>query len=1136
MYRLPDGTLRYSPKDLIAYFEGEFVAWCERRQMERSGVAGTVTGDGAAFAADERDAQFELVTRHGNEHEARYLAVRRAAEPGLVEIADTDVAVADTFEAMRAGAPIIYQGRLELGAWQGIPDFLIRVPGKSLFGDWHYEPWDTKLARSARPYFILQLCAYAEMLEAMQGVRPTYFCFVLGNSEERRFKTDDYYYYYLTQKASFCAFQRDWSREKMPDPGLERSFGRWSGVAERLLERSDHLSRVANITRGQIKRLGAAGITTLTALSTTIVARIPNVGQQVFERLRQQAALQIRSQGQERPVYEVRIPTVLEPRRGLAMLPPPRALDVFFDMEGFPFAEGGLEYLFGAVSLNGSAPEFRDWWAHDHAAERSAFEAFIDWAYARWKLDPAMHIYHYAPYERGALSRLMGKFATREEEVDDLLRHEVLVDLYAVVRQGLVVGTPGYSLKDIERLFAPPREGGVTNAGDSVVEYQYWMDSGEPPRWQESPLLNAIREYNRVDCENTWRLRDWLIERQRESGVVYVPPGFGGDMEGEITSREPTAAQVLASKLLAQALRESDPERRRVTELLGHLVEFHRREEKPMWWRYFERRDRCSEEDLYDDFDCLAGLQRTETPPHPVRRSTAYEYSFDNGQDTKLREGSQCAIAGTLDGKCKIETMDLEAGLLELVIAHGTLPDRLSLIPNDHVDATVIKTAVLRFATAWSEGQVLSQAADDMLFRRLPRVQGHTGGTLVREGEDLLAQVTDLVRRMDRTTLCIQGPPGTGKTYTAAAVIDALLRQGKRVGIAANSHKVILNVLAAIVKRQGEDPVGTLYKVGGESDDDLIASGRVEYVTDARRAGEIVVPGPAVFGGTKWFFSRPEMAGRFDYLFIDEAGQVGLADAIAMGISAANVVLIGDQMQLPQPMQGVHPPESGLSCLEYVLQEHATIPPELGVFLGITYRMHPSICEFISQAIYDGRLTNDPETARNRIVAAPGANESRETGVVFVPVEHEGCAQSSEEEAEVIAKLSHDLLTRDVEGKSGILRRMALADILFVAPFNMQVRDLRQRFGAAARVGSVDKFQGQEAPVVVISMCSSSLQESPRGAEFLLNPNRLNVAVSRAEALAIVVASPDLIHSRCGDVETMRYVNMLCRLATHSES
>jgi len=1155
MFHTADGSLRYSPRDLVAYLEGDFAAWCERMLAERGRAGGAAGSTRIEWATPDEDPESALAADRGREHEQRYLLRMRQRHPGLVEIVRDDPAGRElTLAAMSSAAPMIYQGHLVVDGWQGYPDFLVRCAGNGCpCHGHHYDPWDTKLARSAKPYFLIQLCAYAEMLEAISGFRPNRLVFVMGDDTELPFETRHFFYYYRHLKRLFIGFQKSWGLDTMPDPGLDRSWGRWGATAEKLLAQSDHLSLVAGISRGQVRRLEEDGIETLIGLAgCEPYRRVHRVSPQVFTRLHTQARLQLASRNCPTPQWELREPVPEEPRRGLALLPPPSPGDVFFDMEGFPYAPDGLEYLWGAVTVNDVAPRFHDWWAHDKVEERIALEGFIDWVMARWREDPSLHIYHYASYEVSAVSRLSLKYGTRESEVDDLLRHDVFVDLYKVIHQGCIIGTPSYSLKDIERLYLPPRTQEVKSGGSSIIEYQRWLDSGEPKGWQESPILRSIRDYNQVDCESTWGLRSWLLDRQQESGIAYVPDPL--QKEAPEPDAERVAAEALAARLVERADLAADLESEpaRLDRLIGWLVEFHRREEKPMWWRLFARHEMTVEE-LYEDADCLAALVRTSTPPRAIKRSCGLEYSFDPTQDTKLREGDKCYVAGT-ELKCDIVAMDEEAGLVELKVGPGkSLPDRLCLIPDEWVSAEAIKAAIVRYAEAWERGEVASQAVDDLLHRRPPRlvVTPERAGTAVtperavsdvtlereaRKGPNPNSQAIAHAIRLDRSTLCIQGPPGTGKTYTAAAIIVELLKQGKKIGVTAQSHKVILNLMRAVVKAL--DAAGLrapLYKVGDDEDDPLIEQGII-HTLESREVEDVLDGGPVLVGGTAWAFSREELAGRFDYVFIDEAGQVSLANAVAIGLSARNLVLIGDQMQLAQPSKGSHPGESGLSCLEYFLHGHATVPPELGIFLGSSRRMHPDVCRFISEAVYDGRLGSVPETKRHRVIRGKDTVlVPAETGIVWVPVEHHGCTQDSEEECDKIVAIVNELLRRDVVDRDGRKRRMTLNDILIVAPFNLQVRCIREKLGAAARIGSVDKFQGQEAPVVIVSLCASTLDEAPRGAGFLLSPNRLNVAVSRAEALAIVVGSPELMNVRARSVEEMKLVNLLCHLVQYAE-
>lgn len=1130
MQRLPDRSFRFSPRDLIAYLEGDFAAWCERNHAERSRNGGSGAQTAGDFTPDLPDEEMDLVIRRGMEHEAAHLASLRAREPGLVEIPRDDSAYDATRRALQDGAPIIFQAELHADPWMGIADFLHRMDGASNLGAHFYEPWDTKLARSAKPYFLLQLCAYAEMLEAMQGRRPAQFGFVFGDGSETSFRTEDVWHYYRRLKRSFEDFQRAWNGDVQPDPALDRTHGRWSACAEKLLEERDDLSLVAGITRSQIIRLREAGIETLTALATTDVVTVPRMTSATLGTLHAQARQQLASRTSGTIEWVFRAPDPDRPRRGLALLPPPSLNDVFFDIEGFPFAPGGLEYLLGVVTVDEGTPQFRDWWAHDEVEEQRSFEQVIDWMYARWTMDPTLHIYHYASYERTALGKLMGKYAMREHEVDQLFRHQVLVDLYPVVMQSVVIGTPSYSLKQVERLYMPRRSGDVTSAGGSVVEYQRWLDADESRNPMESPILARIRSYNTVDCESTVGLRDWLLDRQHDAGIPWLPPTVPDDDAEQPLELSP--AEELASTLLARAaVMEEGSEARRITSLLAWLLEFHRREEKPWWWRYFERLD-ASDEELYDDTECLAGLVRTAMPLRAIKKSMGYEFRFDPDQETKLHGGETCAIAGSDDEKCVIERfVDRDAGLVELKVGPGrTLPNRLSLIPASLISTTGLRESILRFVTGWAEEPQCNAALADLLERRPPRLTGNASTLHIDEAGDLTAQAIDVARRLDRSTLCIQGPPGTGKTTTAAEMILALVADGRRVGIVANSHQVILNLLDCIAERGGVRGVRpTLIKVGGDGDHQLIANGRIQQI-ESKEAAAIIAAGPLVIGGTAWLFSRPELAGALDYLFIEEAGQFSLANTVAVGASAANLILLGDQMQLAQPTQGSHPGESGLSVLEYLLQDHATVPPGLGIFLGRSYRMHPDVCRVISDAYYDSRLASAPNTASNRIIGAGDTSIGLEAGVRFMPIEHLGCTQDSDEEVCAIEAILKELLACTVAVKGEPPHPMTLDDILIVAPFNMQVRALKQRLGTAARIGSVDKFQGQEAPVVIVSMCASTLDDAPRGPAFLLSRNRLNVAISRAQALAVVVGSGRLGDVRVRSVEEMQLVSGWCRI------
>jgi uncharacterized protein len=333
-------------------------------------------------------------------------------------------------------------------------------------------------------------------------------------------------------------------------------------------------------------------------------------------------------------------------------------------------------------------------------------------------------------------------------------------------------------------------------------------------------------------------------------------------------------------------------------------------------------------------------------------------------------------------------------------------------------------------------------------------------------------------------------------------------------------------------------------KAGGEKEGSLFADNpALRYVESNKEARAAYTNG--VVGGTAWLFTLPEWEGVLDFLFVDEAGQVSLANAVAMARCAKNLILLGDQMQLEQPIQGTHPGDAGLSSLQYALKDlraslpdlpvfHAVVPSDYGLFLGESRRMHPSVCRFISESIYEGRLRSHPDCAKQKIALAPNANGivAKDSGVVFIGVEHDGDIQQSDEEVERVKAVYSELLGRPYTASDGSTRPLALEDFLFIAPYNAQVRALEAALPHGARVGSVDKFQGQEAPVCILSLCSSYGEYGLRGLAFILDRNRINVALSRAKCLAVVVADPRIGSAAAGSIDEMRLINLFCKLAS----
>ncbi|MFT4629629.1 MAG: putative RecB family nuclease [Dinoroseobacter sp.] len=1131
MYKQKNGY-RYSPSDLTTYMSSPFSSWMNRYALDNPDTE---------FKNDTADSLMTVLAKKGYEHEDALEAKFIEDDLSVVKIEGDNPhqKKAATLAAMNDGVDVIAQARLELAPFAGFADFLLKVPGESSLGNYHYEVWDTKLSRSAKPTHALQLCCYADMLEELQGRLPETFTIALGDGSNEVLFTSDFFDYYLSIKRRFLEQQHDFCSSEFPDPATFSDWGDWSGVAEAILLERDDLCFIANIRRNQIKKLNAAGINTTKELIASKLGSISGLNSDIFHRLVAQAKLQKASEGSYIPEIEVLVPNQ-GVRAGLALMPPHSDQDVFFDIEGNPLDDGGLEYLWGNTYFNKTGErEFIDFWAHNPRQEKQAFIAFIDWVYARWQADPAMHIYHYASYEITACKKLMSRYGVCEYEVDQLLRNEVFVDLYKVVSSGLLVGEPSYSIKNVEHLYRPKRDTEVADGGASIVVYEQWralnQQGEEGYTWQTSPMLKDIRDYNIDDCDSTQELVDWLRVKQKEHSIVYL--GKEEVVEPEL-SEEITERTRLRDKLLSRAEIEADTnfERSELTENMAWFIEFHRREAKPTFWRLYDRLG-LSPVELYDDLDCLAFCERTQIEPFkptPRARNLGYEYSFDVEQDFKGASRNFYILgAETEDGKpigatYLPDASELEIGIIALQ-SKDEPPAQLTLVPNDHVQPKPIPEALADVVKRFENGSLGECAITDFLTRAKPRINNCDGPIASSlDAQEKLDQIVTAALNLDYSYLPIQGPPGAGKSYTAKHIIAELVRTGAKVGISSNSHKAINNLLLSTARYCTEIGVSADFMCTSETEPGLAEAG-VLILKNNQLANHLT--SSCVMGTTAWGFTRDDLADQLDYLFIDEAGQVSVANLIAMSRSADNLVLIGDQMQLGQPSQGTHPADSGLSILDYLLRDTPTISDDMGVFLGTTYRMHPSINDFISKHVYEGKLASHSSTELRSISVPPNYTGSlnKEAGIIFEPVEHEGNSQSSDEEVARITELAAELLGREfIDGE--VRRPVQWNDILFVAPYNHQVSKLKMALGDQANVGSVDKFQGQEAPIVILSMCASDATESPRGIDFLFNKNRLNVAISRAQCLAIVVANPSLANTPVNSIEQMKMVSFFSAL------
>ena len=1002
------------------------------------------------------------------------------------------------------------------GRFVGFADFLVLRDGR-------YQVSDTKLARSAKVTALLQIAAYADALsQAGVPVHPEAEL-ILGNGTAVNYRVDELIPVYREQRARLQRLLDDHYAGGAPvrwdDDGVRACFR--CPVCEEQVRATDDLLLVAGLRVSQRAKLIDAGIVTVADLAGH-TGPVANMSARSVTTLVAQAKLQLRERDTGTPQFEV------ADSQPLTLLPNPDTGDLFFDFEGDPLwtADGvdwGLEYLFGVLE-GGKAGAFHPLWAHDRREERKALTDFLALVAKRRKRFPNMHIYHYAAYEKTALLRLAGRHGVGEDEVDDLLRSGTLVDLYPIVRKSIRTGSESLSLKALEPLYmgSRPRSGDVTTAADSITQYARYSELRANGELDEAAaVLKEIEGYNQYDCESTRELRDWLIIQAFESGVTPIgaqPVPDGGAIE---------AVDELAGTLLSfsgdPTTGERTPEQTAVA-LVSAARGFHRREDKPFWWAHFDRLNYPVDE-WADETDVFIVSQAAvdvdwNQPPRArkmqrrVRLTGELARGALNAEVFALYEPpAPAGLSHDPDrratGRAEVVECDDPTVPTSVVICERTPADGntfhelpFALTPGGPVNTKPLRDAIERAAADVSATlpQLPRSAVIDILLRHRPRTRG--GGDLPRSG-DAIDDITTALLDLDSSYVAVHGPPGTGKTYTAARVITRLVTDhGWRIGVVAQSHAVVENLLHGTINA-GIEPARVAKKKADRTD---VAW---QQISENEYAGFIGGTPGCVIGGTAWDFANPGRVppGSLDLLVIDEAGQFCLANTIAVAASAANLLLLGDPQQLPQVSQGTHPEPVDGSALGWLVDGHRTLPAERGYFLDRTHRMHPAVCAPVSALAYEGRLQPYEEvTAARRLDGYP-------PGVQVLRVAHEGNSTESPEEADAIVELIHTLVGLDWTTKDGT-RPLASTDVLVLAPYNAQVVLLREHLAAAAlgdvRVGTVDKFQGAEAPVAIVSMTASSVDDIPRGIPFLLNRNRLNVAISRAQYAAVIVRADAL--------------------------
>ena len=1121
----------WSASDLKAAAECEF-AWCRAIDAKLGRVPAV---------EDPEDATLARAAALGDVHEQNVLAryidvlgedrVHRIEKVSSVDAEGLAAAVEETVQALGSDAVVVFQAAFATPEFVGFADFLKRDDD----GRWRVQ--DSKLARKARVTALMQLAAYVDQLDRLGIPRSDEVDLLLGDGSTSTHAVDDLLPLFQVRRARLRALIAD-RRIDDPSPGAALAWGdergdleivacgRCATCEEQVIAHRD-LLMVARMRPVQRARLRAAGIETIDALAAA-TAVPQGMNTDTFETLRAQAQLQLRADAEGTPTYDVHYAAAIH------TLPVPSHGDIFFDFEGDPLytepapdgqTHWGIDYLFGWVD---NTDQYTALWAHDFAAEREAFERFLDFVKVRRAAHPGMHIYHYAPYETSHLVAMAARHGVREGEIDRLLREGVFVDLYPLVLRTVRVGSRSYSIKKLEPLYMGEdvRTSDVQKGDDSIVQYVAAREFAAAGAQAEAEAVFAdLADYNRYDCVSTRRLRNWLIEIAKKEGVNPAPPD-----EADEVIYEPSPRSVA---LLADAERAVDAgDDGQVHRIAAAAIDYFPREAKSFWVSHFQRL-----REPVTMWDGTRDVVRVDRASSTVRR----DWSIAEGRRVMSRD---IEVRGEVSPGTTLGSGSQPFALYPVRAPFDTeVPSRAVHVPHTVTVAEVLGDGYLITETAiqgqtWDElplaltpaapPRVVSlqgaidewadtvhaaapgfphDAATDILRRIPPRTI--SGGTLPAKGDDTIDAIVRGILELDRSYLAVQGPPGTGKTYTGSQVIARLVNDhGFTVGVVAQSHAIIENLLervvadgvpAAQVAKAPKDPsADPSYTV-------IPKNGMASFLGEHAQHG-------AVVGGTAWDFSNTSRVerGGLDLLVVDEAGQFSLASTIAVAAGAQRLLLLGDPQQLPQVSQGAHPEPVDTSALGWVMEGDPVVRPDYGYFLARSWRMHPNVAAPVSTLAYAGQLASAPGTELRSL-------EGVDPGLHIVPLRHRGNATQSPEEAAEVVALVRDLVGRRFTDNDpdATARPLAQRDIIVVAPYNAQRQLVLDALDAAGfpdvPVGTVDNFQGKEAVVSITTLAASSGRDAPRGPEFLLLQNRLNVAISRAQVAAYLIHSPALL-------------------------
>jgi len=1138
--KISNGDLEFSISDIVRHFRSPYSAWATWANLQQPGTV---------FVENDMIQHSSLLRRsEENESDAKRFLINNFDK--VKTISNPLNSYEESKKLIIEKVDVIVQPTLKRDQFSGRADFIIFNKATNM-----YEVMDAKLAKQVKPEFLLQVCGYTWMLEEFNEGIPESGYFFLGDERSESFKINEYYKFFIDLKNEFLETVTQYSLDEYPKPRKWEVFEEFNDAAEAFWEENNSLELVADISSRQIEVLEKEGIKTMKQLPEVLEKSFPKLAMESLDKIKRQASAQLKSTENTTHIELLNGDESIHFLHKL--LPEESEGDVYFDLEGFPFYDfrtsDTLEYLYGiAYKDKDSNLIFKDdLWAEDEFEEKIIFTKFVEWMQKRIAKYPNLKIYHYAHYEITSLRNSAKKFAIFEDVIEDWVFTGRFVDLYQVVRKCLLIGKDSYSLKRVEEVAGFTRELDLKSGFDSIFYFEKYLDTKDPE------LKKEILTYNKDDCFATEVVCSWLrkfkitypyesefieedLDKTREELKAYIikNPNLTAKEYADLLNVRPNYVKELLKEIEILEIQEkiNSISNAKITkdqkDFLSTMLGYYKREKRVDLWNKYNLKI-MPLEDKVNNSNAF-GLLKLESKEVDEKGKNLLTYVCHDKTFKKVEKNDELVLQHISKEKYIFqevnyqvkEVIDKFDGLLTMKLRETYREENaLAVDDYDSCSGYVNPTPIVLSNVSESPYNALKKICIDFIENRnLPLLTNNlldskskVDFNSYQDISNSADRVFEIAKKMDRTFLPIQGPPGTGKSTMLGEVIGRLSKEGFKIGIVANSYPAVLNLVKKVLPHLDSKSVMFLGATGSIKEEIEQISGIEIPKKEENVIGECLIATSTnkICHSRYWDY--------FDYLIIDEVGQVPLVTTLATTLSTKNLILIGDPKQLPQVKKGQQPNKNDFSTLQYLIGEKNVVSEDKGIFLDTTFRLHPEINDVISTYFYD-KLLKVHDFNKSRFLTHTDG-QLKNSGVQFIEVEHSGNILASHEEideiCEVVNKLHNSKL---IEGSNE--RSLTKKDILIVAPYNLQVYELKKKLGEEYRIGTIDKFQGQEAPVVIVSFAASNSKDAPRGIEFILNFNRINVAISRAQCLSLIVGSPNLTNLFYQNVNSIKLTNL----------